>query len=144
MINPTLRPGMTEEVVRLMPEGMGMIPLFLNIHRGTTEEFETVMDAYEEKVAELAEQEVDLIHPNGAPPFMVQGFAEEKKIIARWTKKHNIPIFTSGTNHVRALKALKVKKFVGATYFSGDINNTFAKYFTDAGFDVLANLHKRR
>lgn len=138
MINPTMRPGMTEEVVRLMPEGMGLIPLFLNINRGTTEEFESVMDAYEEKVAELADLEVDLIHPNGAPPFMVHGLAGEKKIIDRWTRKHKIPIFTSGTNHIRALKALKVKKFVGATYFSGDINNTFAKYFTDAGFEVLA------
>jgi maleate isomerase len=36
------------------------------------------------------------------------------------------------------MKALKVKNFVGATYFSGDINDTFSKYFTDAGFKVKA------
>src|SRR5262245_14106987 len=35
MINPTMRPGVTEEVVRLLPEGIGLIPLFLNIRRGT-------------------------------------------------------------------------------------------------------------
>jgi len=46
-------------------------------------------------------------------------------------------VFTSGTNQVRALKALKVKRFVGATYFTGAINDVFAKYFVDAGFEVL-------
>ena len=35
MVNPTMRPGMTEEVCRLLPEGIGLIPLFLNINRGT-------------------------------------------------------------------------------------------------------------
>ena len=47
-------------------------------------------------------------------------------------------MFTSGSNHVRALEALKVKRFVGATYFTGAINDVFAKYFVEAGFDVLA------
>jgi maleate isomerase len=36
------------------------------------------------------------------------------------------------------MKALKVKNFVGATYFSGSINKTFSDYFTDAGFKVKA------
>jgi maleate cis-trans isomerase len=48
-----------------------------------------------------------------------------------------VPVFTSGSNHVRALKALKVKRFVGATYFTGAINEVFAKYFAEAGFEVL-------
>ena len=47
MINPTMRPGMTEEVIRLLPEGIGLIPLFLNIRRGTEDEFETMMPHYE-------------------------------------------------------------------------------------------------
>jgi maleate isomerase len=37
---------------------------------------------------------------------------------------------------VRALKALKAKSFVGATYFPAKLNAIFAKYFTDAGFKV--------
>ena len=53
MINPTLRPGMTEEVIRLMPEGIGILPLFLNIHRGTADEFKTQQKAYEAKIEEL-------------------------------------------------------------------------------------------
>jgi len=61
MINPTMRPGMTEEVIRLLPEGIGVIPLFLNITRGTREEFETMMAAYEAEIERLVPQECDLI-----------------------------------------------------------------------------------
>src|SRR5437588_321516 len=56
MINPTMRPGVTEEVIRLLPEGIGLIPLFLNVRRGTEDESETMMPAYEKLVAVLAEQ----------------------------------------------------------------------------------------
>lgn len=138
LINPTMRPGMTEEVIRLLPEGVGVIPLFLNITRGTREEFKPLMKAYEAEIKRLVPQECDMIHPNGAPPFMVQGFKKEAAIVKAWEKKYKVPIFTAGQNHIRAMKALKVKNFVGATYFSGSINDTFSKYFTDAGFKVKA------
>jgi maleate isomerase len=39
---------------------------------------------------------------------------------------------------VRALKAVKAKSFVGATYFPDKLNAIFARYFTDAGFKVRA------
>ena len=136
MINPTMRPGVTEEVIRLLPEGIGLIPLFLDIRRGTREEFETVMPAYERQVALLAEHACDLIHPVGAPPFMVLGRKAEARLVAGWQKKYRTTIFTVAQNHVAALKALKAKSIVGATYFSGKINDVFAKYFTDAGFVV--------
>lgn len=137
-IKPTMRPGGLEELIRILPDGIGIIPLFLDIRRGTREEFKEVMTAYEACVARLAEAKVDLIHPEGAPPFMVRGYKGERKLLDSWEKKYKVPVFTSGTNHIAALKALGIKKFVGATYFTGDINKTFAKYFTEAGFTVMA------
>jgi len=136
IIHPTLRPGALEEFIRLLPEGIGVLPLFVNIRRGTREEFGTVMGAYEEQIALLAEQGCDAIHPNGAPPFMVLGLDGEKKLVDGWEQKYKAPIFTAGQNHITALKALNAKSIVGASYFPGEINNTFAQYFTDAGFQV--------
>jgi maleate isomerase len=136
MINPTMRPGVTEEVIRLLPEGIGLIPIFLNIRRGTEDEFETMMPHYEKAIALLAEQKCDLIHPHGAPPFMVHGFKGEARIVAAWEKKFKTPIMSVAQNHVRALKALKAKSIVGATYFPPKLNAVFAKYFRDAGFTV--------
>jgi maleate isomerase len=68
---------------------------------------------------------------------MLLGHKGEAELIARWEEKFWVPVFTSGTNHIRALKALGITRFVGASYFTGAINETFAKYFADAGFDVL-------
>src|SRR5713226_7743008 len=84
VIKPTMRPGSLEEFIRLLPEGIGVIPTFLNIHEGTESEFRSVMDAVGAKVAELAALKVDLIHPEGAPPFMVQGFKGERALVERW------------------------------------------------------------
>ena len=136
MINPTMRPGVTEEVIRLLPEGIGLIPLFLNIRSGTQDEFRSMMPHYEKLIAVLAEAGCDLIHPHGAPPFMVQGRRREAEIIKGWEKKYRTPIMSVAQNHVRALKALHAKSFVGATYFPKKLNDIFAKYFRDAGFKV--------
>ena len=138
MINPTMRPGVTEEVIRLLPEGIGLIPLFLNVRRGTHDEFKDMMPAYEERIAVLAECGCDLIHPHGAPPFMVQGRKREAEIVKRWERKYRTPIMTVAQNHVNALRTLKAKTIVGATYFPAKLNSIFAKYFRDAGFRVRA------
>ena len=136
-IKPTMRPGGLEELIRMLPEGIGIIPLFLDISEGSTDEFKRVPTTVEPLIAKLAEQGCDIIHPEGAPPFMMLGYDGEARLIAEWEKKFGKQIFTSGTNHVRALRALNIKRFVGATYFTGPINEMFAKYFTDAGFETL-------
>ncbi len=136
-IKPTMRPGSLEELIRMLPEGIGVIPLFLGIKEGTTDEFKRSVAPFEPLVEQLAGLGCDLIHPEGAPPFMLLGYKGEADLLKKWERKYKIPMFTSGTNHVRALKALKVKRFVGATYFTGPINDLFAKYFKEAGFDVL-------
>ncbi len=136
-IKPTMRPGGIEELIRMLPEGVGLIPLFLDIRDGKIDTFKQVISQYEPLIARLAEARVDLIHPEGAPPFMVLGHEGEARLLERWEREYKVPVFTSGTNHVRALKALKVKRFLGVTYFTGEINNHFARYFNEAGFEVL-------
>jgi maleate isomerase len=137
IVRPTLRTGGFEDLVRMLPEGIGVIPLCLDVRRGAVEEFKSAIPAYEEKVAELARAGVDVINPSGAPPFMVLGYAQEQKLIRQWEERYQTRIFTSGTSHIDALRALGVKRFLGATYFRGDINRIYAKYFVDAGFDCL-------
>jgi maleate isomerase len=138
IVRPTLRTGGFEDLVRMLPEGIGVIPLILNVRRGAVEEFKSAIPAYEEKVAELAAAGVDVINPAGAPPFMVLGYEKEQALLRTWQAKYGTRIFTSGTSHIDALHALKVRRFVGATYFRGDINRIYARYFNDAGFKCLA------
>jgi maleate isomerase len=137
LVKPTHRPGSLEEFIRLLPEGIGVVPLYLNIRRGTEDEFRGALAAVEEKVSELASEGVDLIHPEGAPPFMVQGFRGEEKIVKEWEARYRIPIVTAAMTQVEAMHALKIRKFIGVTYFTGDINDIFTRYFEEAGFGVM-------
>jgi maleate isomerase len=138
VVKPTHRPGSLEEFIRLLPEGIGVVPVYLNFKRGTEDEFRGALNAVEEKVAELAGEGVDLIHPEGAPPFMVHGYHGEEKIIKEWEVKYKTPMVTAAQTQVEALRALRVKKFVGVTYFIGSVNDLTTGYFQDAGFDVMA------
>jgi maleate isomerase len=137
VVKPTHRPGSLEEFIRLLPDGIGVVPVYLNFKRGTEDEFRGALKAVEEKVAELAAEGVDLIHPEGAPPFMVHGYKGEEKIIKEWEAKYKIPMVTAAQTQVEALRALNVKRLVGVTYFIGKVNDITTRYFQDAGFDVL-------
>jgi maleate isomerase len=139
VIKPTHRPGSLEEFIRLLPEGIGVVPFFLGIQRGTIEEFQAAIDAYEDVVAELAKLEVDLIHPEGAPPFMFQGFEGERKLIESWEERYGIPMMTSGQVQVEALRALHMKNIVVSAYTSGETNAMVTAYLEEAGFNVLEN-----
>jgi maleate isomerase len=83
-IKPTLRPGGLEELIRMLPEGIGVIPLFLGIKEGTTDEFKRAIAPYEPLLAQLAEIGCDLIHPEGAPPFMLLGHEGEAELLRKW------------------------------------------------------------
>jgi hypothetical protein len=137
IIKPTMRLGGIEEFIRLLPEGIGVLPLFVNIRKGTADEFKGVLDHFEEHVKTLAGVPVELIHPEGAPPFMVHGLAGEREIVQRWERAYGVPIVTAPQTQVEAMRALGIRRIVGVSYFRGDINETFAQYFRDAGIEVL-------
>ncbi len=73
-IKPTHRPGSLEEFIKLLPDGIGVIPLTVGISSGTEQEFHDVLEDYKQKAAQLAGLGVDLISIGGAPPMMVHGF----------------------------------------------------------------------
>jgi maleate isomerase len=138
-VRPTNRPeaGQEIELDGLIPARIKFLSATMNFTRGDEQEFRSSMPGYEAKVAELAETRPDLIRPSGAPPFMLLGFAGEQEIIRSWEEKYRVQMFTSGQNHVRALRALGIKRFIGASYFPDKMNAIFARYFTEAGFQVL-------
>lgn len=139
-VKPTNRPesGEAIDLDEKIPANIKFLSLTMNFTRGTEEEFAASMPGYEAKAAELAKMNASLIRPSGAPPFMLLGYKGEQDTISSWEKKYGVQMFTSGQNHVRALRTLGVRKFVGASYFPEKMNAIFARYFTDAGFQVLA------
>lgn len=138
VVKPTYGSGSLVEFIRLLPEGVGCIPLYAGIKEHSERGYLGALETYHTKVAELAEIGVDLMHPEGGPPFMVRGYKAEQEIVGGWEEKYQIPIFTSGMTQSAALRALGIKKFVGCTYYRDrKMNDIFTRYFTDAGFEVL-------
>lgn len=139
VINATNRPEPRETQLNdKMPATIRYASRTVDFKRGDEAEFAASMPRYEAKAAELAAMKPDLILPGGAPPFMLLGFNGERDIIRGWEKKYGVPMFTSGQNHVRALRTLGVRTFVGVSYFPANLNAIFQRYFTEAGFRVLA------
>lgn len=138
VVKPTYGSGSLVEFIRLLPEGVGCIPMYAGIREHSERGYLSAMETYHEKVAELARIGVDIMHPEGGPPFMVRGHKAEQEIVGEWEAKYKVPIFTSGQSQAQALRALGIEKFVGCTYFRDQkMNDIFTRYFTDSGFEVL-------
>ncbi len=137
LVKPTRRPGSLEELVRMLPDGVGLVPMLLNVRAGTLREFQAAIPFYEEKVRELASDGVDLIICSGTPPFMLLGPKGEAKLVRSWERKYKTTIFGQGMTHARALRALGITKFVGASY-SALQNRIVTKYMTQAGFEIAS------
>jgi maleate cis-trans isomerase len=139
VVKPTYGSGSLVEFIRLLPEGVGCIPMYAGIKEHSERGYLDALDSYNTSVGRLAEIGVDLIHPEGGPPFMVRGLKAEREIVGGWEAKYKVPIFTSGMTQTEALRALGIKRFVGCTYYRDQrLNDLFTRYFTEAGFEVLA------
>lgn len=137
VIKPTLTSKSFEDLEALLPD-IEFVPEYMGFAYRDLDEFRKAMPTYAEKVASLAAKGCAMIHPEGAPPFMLQGRAEETRLIAEWQARHGVPVFTTGSTQVAAMRALSISRFAGFTPFSGELADAFRAYFEDAGFEVLA------
>jgi len=142
IIKPTYRPGSLEEFIRLLPEGIGVIPKFVDVREGLEKEFVDGFAVAEKLIAELAEMKVDLIHPEGAPLFVQKGYQRSEEIVKEIEEKYSIPVVTTGMVLVEAARALGIKKLLVISSFddgnSGGRLAKYSSYFSDAGFHVQA------
>lgn len=138
LIKPTYRAGSLEKFIRLMPDGVGVIPRYIGVRAGTEREFEQALAIAEERVSELGKLGADLVLIQGVPPFMLKGFRFDAEITTALQKKYGVPILTATTAQVEAMRALNVRRLVGVTYFKDDLNPKFAKFFEEGGFEVAA------
>ena len=138
VIVPAYKSMSLVDFVKLVPDGISVTPLFVGLTGGNTpEEYGASLATYGEHVARLASIGMDVIHPEGAPPFMLLGVEGEKRLIGEWQAAYDVPIFTSGMSQVAALRALGASRVVGVRYHAGAINDRFARYFRDSGLDFL-------
>lgn len=138
LVKPTYRPGPLENFIRLMPDGVCVIPRYVGVRAGTEKEFQEALAIAEQRVAELAKLGVDLVVIQGVPPIMLRGYDFDAKIRKTLQTKYGVPVLTATMTQIDALRALEIRRLVGITYFKDDLNPKFAKFFEDGGFEVAA------
>lgn len=138
-VKPNVSAGLTEDLIRLLPDGVGLIPIYLNLPQDRTPaRLEAGRIGYEESVKALAEQDVALIQLEGSALFMMPGPKGEREIIDAWDKKYRTTVITQGMSLTAAMKAMKMKNIIAIRPFTWKTGNDFtATYLTQAGFDVL-------
>jgi hypothetical protein len=125
IIKPTLRPGSIEELIRLLPEGVGVVVTNINITTGTQQEFKQVIPHYEARVAELAAAEVDPIHPAGLRPSFCSAFEASKTWEARKLASERIPLH-------RGLDAWHLRQRIRSRFLEGDLGGRRRRARLDA------------
>ena len=138
VVKPTFRPGSLETFIRLMPDGVCVVPRYVGIRTGTAAEFDEAIAVAETRVAELAEFGVDLVVIQGVPPIMLRGYRFDGELTERLTRQYSVPVLTAATAQVEAFRALGVRTLVGLSYIQGEMNTKFASFFEQAGFTVTA------
>ena len=137
LVKPTRRPGTLEELIRMLPEGIGVVPLLLNFKAGSEDEFRKSIPDYEQYVRELSEQQVDMTIISGTPPFMLLGYDAEARLIEEWTQRYATPIVTDSQMQAAGLRAMGIKKYIGASY-SALQNKIAINYMKQAGLTAVA------
>ena len=138
LVKPTFRPGPLEAFVRLLPEGVCVVPRYIGIRSGTEKEFQEALAIADERVGELAALKVDLVLLQGAPPFMLLGPEFDRENSRKLQEKHGVPVLSTTMIQIDALKSLGARSLVGMTYFQDDLNPKFGEFFEKAGFTVKA------
>lgn len=138
LVKPTYRAGSLERFIRLMPDGVGVIPRYVGVRTGSEKEFQEALAVAEEKVAELADLKVDLVVIQGVPPIMLRGYAFDAELVDNLQRKYGVAVLTATRTQVEALQALRIRRLVGLTYFKDDLNPKFASFFEEGGFEVAA------
>jgi maleate cis-trans isomerase len=65
------------------------------------------------------------------------GTKGEAELIRQWEKQYKTPIMTDGQTHTAALRALGIKRFIGASY-SALQNKIVTDYMRQAGFKIAS------
>ncbi len=138
VIKPSLTSNSYSDICDLLPDEIELIPEYMGFKYKSIDEFLACMPIYADKIAALVAKGCEIVHPEGAPPFMLQGLAKETAYIKEWSDTYNVPVFTTGTTQVAAMAALGVERFIGLTPFAGQLADAFRQYFVDVGLEVIS------
>jgi len=139
LVSPSITDTELLEYYQIMPEGVLITPIGLQVQNLVDEEFEEAvsMRRIEEAVKVLDYEEVQVFIVLGTPPITKMGFDADKKIIEKITLLTGKPASTGPTTEVEAMQSLGLKRIALVSPFTEALNQYLASYFEYRGFQVV-------
>ena len=142
-IGYTSPPAVTEtfpyEFYKMVPEGVTLAITTLNIVKMTDDEVEEGAKMSLDCARLLSKAEVDLIILGGVPLNLALGFKNLDNIMKKLEDELGIPVTSSLTSQVAALKTVGAQRVGVAQPFETD-HDIYSEYLQYYGFDVAGQL----
>ena len=122
-------------------DGIGMREAFMRTPRGRSQafipDFKSRVDEIERHLEAFAAMEVDVMFLAGAPYMFAHGYKSALELVETWESRWGIPVVTTATAQVEAMRAMGMRRIVGLSYFdSRGVNDLTVEFMSDAGIDL--------
>ncbi|MBI4329766.1 MAG: hypothetical protein HY673_00620 [Chloroflexi bacterium] len=121
----------------VIPEGVELKICNLGITSHSEKEVDLALAKLEDAARRLAFAGAQFISVEGTPLVSLKGFGFDKEIIGRLREITGVPVTTSLTATVDALKALKLKKLVMASPLTHQFDERVKTFLERSGFEVI-------
>ena len=139
LVIPSICDTVLLELYQLMPEGILLTPVNLNIQNLVDDEFKEYFGKVEEAVKILTYEEVQAIIVTGTPPITKLGFDADKEIIRKVEMLTGKPTSTGPTVEVEAMKSLGMKKIALVGPHTEALSKHLKSFFEYRGFEVVVS-----
>ena len=135
-VSPAIFDTGSLEYYQILPDGILITPVNLQIQNLVDEEFAKALSRLDEAVKTLHYEEVHVIIVAGTPVIAKLGFEADKEIIRRVEMLTGKPASTGPTAEIEAMRSLGMKRIAMVSPFSEALNQHQKAYFEYHGFDV--------
>lgn len=121
----------------LLPPGVGMVAVTLNVKAHRQEEFQRAVEAIRDGALTLKGEGADVIVVAGTPLATLRGRGNERPFVAELERLTGLPSITALGASVLAMERLGVKKIAVLTPYRDELNQGLKRYLEDSGLAVM-------
>jgi len=122
----------------LLPPGVGMVAVTLNVKAHRQEEFQRAIEAVKEGALTLKGEDAEVIVIAGTPLATLRGRSQEGSFLAELESLTGLPTITALGASVLAMEYLGLRRVAVATPYKKELNAGLKKYLEDSGITVSA------
>jgi len=127
----------SQEMNRILPEGVVWVFATLHLRSLVHEDFETVFNMWASAAEAVASRYADFIILSGTAVHYHIGYDKSLELAKRVEKSTGIPTMLNATAHINALHQFSAKKIILVTPFEDERNEEQKRFLESVGFNVL-------